>query len=201
MRGGGRAGAAAARRAGRPAVAYGVWIQTACALGGAGDLTGALRTADAAVAATRGVPVVAFPCLAARAFICCPGSAATTRRCALAREQLAMAERLDSAATAARARHDAGLVALAAGRRARRPTCSSRPWPRGREVSRPAARLARAEALARAGRPDEAAAEVRRAALEPVAAATSRGRWCRGWRGCRAWSRWPAVTGPRPGAG
>jgi hypothetical protein len=35
-------------------------------------------------------------------------------------------------------------------------------------VSRPAARLARAEALARSGHPDEAAAEVRRAALEPV---------------------------------
>ena len=35
-------------------------------------------------------------------------------------------------------------------------------------MSRPAARLARAEALARSGRPDEAAAEVRRAALEPV---------------------------------
>jgi hypothetical protein len=35
-------------------------------------------------------------------------------------------------------------------------------------VSRPAARLARAEALASSGRSEEAAAEVRRAALEPV---------------------------------
>jgi hypothetical protein len=35
-------------------------------------------------------------------------------------------------------------------------------------VSRPAARLARAEALARSGRLGEATAEVRRAALEPV---------------------------------
>ena len=38
----------------------------------------------------------------------------------------------------------------------------------GAEVSRPATRLARAEALARSGRPDEATAEMRRAALEPV---------------------------------
>src|SRR6185437_9125574 len=38
----------------------------------------------------------------------------------------------------------------------------------GAEVSRPAARLAQAEALARSGRPDEATAEMRRAALEPV---------------------------------
>ena len=35
-------------------------------------------------------------------------------------------------------------------------------------MSLPAARLALAEALARSGRPDEAAAEVRRVALEPV---------------------------------
>ena len=35
-------------------------------------------------------------------------------------------------------------------------------------MSRPAARLARAEALVRSGRPDEAAIEVRQAALEPV---------------------------------
>src|SRR5262249_56744058 len=44
-------GAAAARRAGRPALAYSVWIHTACVLSGAGNLAGALRAADAAVAA------------------------------------------------------------------------------------------------------------------------------------------------------
>jgi hypothetical protein len=37
-----------------------------------------------------------------------------------------------------------------------------------KEINRPAARLARAEALARSGRPEEAAREVRRAALEPL---------------------------------
>ena len=48
-------GGAAARRAGRPDLAYGIWLMTACALSVAGNLTGALRAADAAVAATRGI--------------------------------------------------------------------------------------------------------------------------------------------------
>ena len=160
-------GAAAARRAGRPAVAYGVWIQTACALSGAGNLTGALRAADAAVAATRDMTVIEFQCLAARAFIL-SRLGRHAEALALAREQLAKAERMDSAATAARARHDAGLISLAAGCWAEAADLLEQALAEGAEVSRPATRLARAEALARSGRPDEAAAEVRRSALEPV---------------------------------
>jgi DNA-binding SARP family transcriptional activator/tetratricopeptide (TPR) repeat protein len=160
-------GAAAARRAGRPAVAYGVWIQTACALSGAGNLTGALRAADAAVAATRGMTVIEFQCLAARAFIL-SRLGRHAEALALAREQLAKAERMDSAATAARARHDAGLISLAAGCWAEAADLLEQALAEGAEVSRPATRLARAEALARSGRPDEATAEMRRAALEPV---------------------------------
>ena len=108
-------GAAAARRAGRPVVAFGVWIQTACALSGTGNLAGALRAADAAVAATRGMTVIEFQCLAARAFVL-SRLGRHDEALSLAREQLAMAERTDSAAIAARARHDAGLISLAAGR-------------------------------------------------------------------------------------
>ena len=160
-------GAAAARRAGRPVVAFGVWIQTACALSGAGNLTGALRAADAAVAATRGMTVIEFQCLAARAFVL-SRLGRHDEALSLAREQLAMAERMDSAAFAARARHDAGLISLAAGRQLEAAQLLEQALADGAEVSRPAARLARAEALARSGRPDEAAAEVRRAALEPV---------------------------------
>jgi DNA-binding SARP family transcriptional activator/tetratricopeptide (TPR) repeat protein len=160
-------GAAAARRAGRPAVAYGVWIQTACALSGSGNLAGALRAADAAVAATRGMTAIEFQCLAARAFVL-SRLGRHDEALALAREQLAMAERMDSAATAARARHDAGLIALAAGQPAEAAQLLEQALAEEAEVSRPAARLARAEALARSGRPDEAAAEVRRSALEPV---------------------------------
>jgi DNA-binding SARP family transcriptional activator/tetratricopeptide (TPR) repeat protein len=160
-------GGAAARRAGRPVVAFGVWIQTACALSGSGDLTGALRAADAAVAATRGMTVIEFQCLAAQAFVL-SRLGRHAEALSLAGEQLAMAERMDSAAIAARARHDAGLISLAAGRHLEAAHLLEQALAEGAEVSRPAARLARAEALARSGRPDEAAAEVRRAALEPV---------------------------------
>src|SRR5690349_7373197 len=160
-------GAAAALRAGRPVVAYGVWIQTTCALSGSGDLTGALRAADAAVAATRGMTVIELPCLAARAFVL-SRLGRYDEALALAGEQLAMAERMDSAALAARARHDAGLISLAAGRHLEAAHLLEQALAEGAEVSRPATRLARAEALARSGRPDEATAEVRRAALEPV---------------------------------
>jgi DNA-binding SARP family transcriptional activator/tetratricopeptide (TPR) repeat protein len=160
-------GAAAARRAGRPLVAFGVWIQTACALSGSGDLTGALRAADAAVAATRGMTVIEFQCLAARAFVL-SRLGRHAEALSLAREQLALAERMDSPAIAARARHDAGLISLAAGRHLEAAHLLEQALAEGAEVSRPAARLAQAEALARSGRPDEATAEVRRAALEPV---------------------------------
>ena len=160
-------GGSAARRAGRPDVAYGVWIQTSCALSGAGNLTGALRAADAAIAATRGMTVIELPCLAARAFVL---SRLDRHQEALsvADEQLAKAERMDSHAPASLARHDAGLISLAAGRYPEAAKLLEDALAEGAEVSRPAARLARAEALARSGCPDEAAAEVRRAALEPV---------------------------------
>jgi tetratricopeptide (TPR) repeat protein len=160
-------GGAAARRAGRPLVAFGVWIQTACALSGTGNLAGALRAADAAVAATRGMAVIEFQCLTARAFVL-SRLGRHAEALALAGEQLASAERMDSAVIAARARHDAGLISLAAGRHPEAARLLEQALAEGAEVSRPAARLARAEALARSGRPDEAAAEVRQAALEPV---------------------------------
>jgi hypothetical protein len=75
---------------------------------------------------------------------------------------------MDSAAAAALARHDAGLISLAAGHYAEAARMLAEALAEGAEVSRPAARLARAEALARSGHPDDAAAELRRAALEPV---------------------------------
>jgi DNA-binding SARP family transcriptional activator/tetratricopeptide (TPR) repeat protein len=160
-------GGDAARKAGRPDVAYGVWIHTACALSGAGDLTGALRAADAAVAATRGMTVIELPCLAARAFVL-SRLGRHEEALSVAGEQLAKAERMDSAAAAVLARHDTGLISLAAGRYAEAAQLLGEALAEGAEVSQPAARLARAEALARSGRPEEAAREVRQAALEPV---------------------------------
>ena len=124
-------GGAAAQRSGRLDLAYGIWIQTACALSGAGQLTGALRAVDAAVAATRGMTVIELPCLAGRAFVLSRlGRHAEALEVAV--ELLAKAERMDSSAAVALARHDAGLIALAAGRHAERPSCSSRHWPGGR---------------------------------------------------------------------
>ena len=75
---------------------------------------------------------------------------------------------MDSAAPASVARHDAGLISLAAGRYAEAAQLLADALDEGAEVSRPAARLARAEALARSRRPEEAVREVRQAALEPV---------------------------------
>ena len=160
-------GGAAAQRAGLPDVAYGVWIHTACALSGAGDLTGALQAADAAVAATRGMTVIELPCLAARAFVL-SRLGRHEEALSVAGEQLAKAERMDSEGAAVLARHDTGLISLAAGRYAEAAQLLGEALAEGAEVSRPAARLARAEALARSGRPEEAAREVRQAALEPV---------------------------------
>jgi tetratricopeptide (TPR) repeat protein len=163
-------GGAAARRAGLPDIAYSIWILSACALSGAGNLTGALRAADAAVAATRGMTVIEVPCLAARAFVL-SRLGRHDEALSAAAEQLAKAVRMDSATAAALARHDAGLISLAAGRYVEAAQLLADALPEAaeiKEINRPAARLARAEALARSGRPEEAAREVRRAALEPV---------------------------------
>jgi tetratricopeptide (TPR) repeat protein len=160
-------GGAAARRTGRPVIAYGIWVHTVCALSGAGNLTGALRAADAAVAATRGMTVIELPCLVARAFVL-SRLGRHDEALSVAAEQLAKAERMDSPAATALARHDSGLISLAAGHCAEAAQLLEQAIAEGAEVSRPAARLARAEALSRSGHPEEAAAEVRRAALEPV---------------------------------
>ncbi len=162
-------GGAAAVRAGRPDLAYPIWIHAACALACAGKLDAALRAAEQAVAAVRGNAVIELPCLAARAFLLSRlgrHDEALTQADAM----FELAERIDSPACPALARHDAGLIAAAAGRHAEAAKLLAAALERGAEVSRPAARLARAEALLGCGLPDEAAAEVRAATLEPVCA-------------------------------
>ena len=151
----------------RPDFAYVVWILAACALACAGDLGAALRTAERGVAATRGVPVVALPCLAAQAHLLTRMARHDEAARAMAELQ-ATAERLDSAPLLALARHDAGLVALAAGRPREAADLlaaaldgQGRDPPPGRPVGpRRGARRRRCA--------DEAAAELRRATLEPV---------------------------------
>jgi tetratricopeptide (TPR) repeat protein len=87
---------------------------------------------------------------------------------ATAAELLATAERLDSPPTLAVAQHDAGLVALAAGQPREAVDLLAAALAGNAAVSRPAARLAAAEALAACGDAGEAATELRRAVLEPV---------------------------------
>jgi DNA-binding SARP family transcriptional activator/tetratricopeptide (TPR) repeat protein len=160
------AGPAAARSA-RPDRAYAVWVNAACALTCAGDYEGALALADRAVADTPAVPVLLVSSLAARAHLLArlgrhAEAAEATHR------QREAAERLDAPAVAAIAVHDAGLVALAAGDHEQAAALLGEALERGASVSRPTAGLYRAEALAKLGRADEAAAQLRAATLEPV---------------------------------
>ncbi len=162
-----RRGGSAAIRAGRPDLAYAIYLNAACALSAGNDLAAAHRIAEEAVRVTRGITVLEVPCRAALAFVL---SRLDRHSEALghAREQLAMAERMGSTEHTALAHHDAGLVALAAGRHAEAVDLLAAGLRARERISRPATRLARAEALARAARPDEAARELRRAVEEPV---------------------------------
>ena len=153
----------------RPDQAFAALVSAACGLAAGGDLGGALRTADLALRLTRGVPVLTLPCLAARAHLM-SRLGRHDEATAAARAQMDLAERLDSPAFVALASNDAGLVALAAGRPAEAADLLHAALAGGARISRPASRLARAEALAAAGRPGQAAAELRAAALEPVLA-------------------------------
>ena len=157
----------AAARSGRPDRAYAVWINGACALTCAGDYQGALALADSAVAYTPAVPVLLVSSLAARAHLLARlGRHAEAAEAA--HRQREAAERLDAPALAATAVHDAGLVALAAGDHGQAAALLGEALERGASVSRPTAGLYRAEALAKLGRADEAAAQLRAATLEPV---------------------------------
>ena len=167
--------------------AYAVWIRPPARWRVPATSTARCGRRSRASRRPAGVPVLELPCLAARALLL---SRLGRHDEALSRprEQLAhgRAAGLARDRGAGPPRRRAGRAGRGPPSRGGRPARRRARWPR-RRISRPAARLARAEALAARGRPDEAAAEVRRAALEPVRpAATSRGRWCRGWHGCRA---------------
>ena len=84
--------------------------------------------------------------------------------------QTDLAERIASAELALVADHDAGLLALLAGDHERAAELLGRALAGDPPVQRAEARLRRAEALARLGRADEADAEIRAAALEPMRA-------------------------------
>ena len=88
--------------------------------------------------------------------------------CAAADAQLELAERLDNAELRALAQHDRGMVALAAGDLGRADALLAAALDGDAPVSRPLARLARAQALIGLERLEDAEAELRATALEPV---------------------------------
>jgi tetratricopeptide (TPR) repeat protein len=153
--------------AGSPHRAYTVWLNAACALVCTGDLDGALDLVDRAAAATRDLEVLLVACLAARAQILARMGRHDEAR-QEARRQQECADRLDAPVLSATARHDSGLVALAADRFTEAAELLGRALAEGAAVSRVSAGLFRAEALARAGDPAGATGQLRAALLEPV---------------------------------
>ncbi len=79
-----------------------------------------------------------------------------------------MADRLGRPELIAMASHDRGLVALDRGDCESAAALLAESLVEGAPISRPATRLALAEALARAGHPERAAEQVRATVLEPV---------------------------------
>jgi DNA-binding SARP family transcriptional activator/tetratricopeptide (TPR) repeat protein len=150
-----------------PSRAFAVWINAACALACAGDHEAALAFADDAVEATKTTPVLLVGCLAARAHLLSRLGRHDQADEAV-RLQSDCADRLDDPSFAATAAHDAGLVALAAGRYEQAAELLARALSADAKISRPAAALARAEALARAGDAAAATAQLRAAVVEPV---------------------------------
>jgi DNA-binding SARP family transcriptional activator/tetratricopeptide (TPR) repeat protein len=150
-----------------PERAYAVWINAACALTCVGDYDGALEMADRAITGTEAVPVLLAGSLAARAHILSRLGRHEDARITLVRQRDCV-ERLDAPSLAAVATHDAGLVALAAGRYSEAAALLGEALDAGADVSRPTAGLLRAEAFALSGQADAANRQLRAAILEPV---------------------------------
>jgi DNA-binding SARP family transcriptional activator/tetratricopeptide (TPR) repeat protein len=163
------AAGAAAGRAGRPDMAYSCLINAASAAACAGEFERALDFADRCLA-------LVVPNGLLRLGVYCQSARATVLRqlgrldeaAAACDAAAALAERIGLEELEGLVRHDRGLLALAGGELERAAAELELALERGAPVSRPLARLQRAEALARAGRADEAEAELRSVALEPV---------------------------------
>ena len=158
-----------ADRAGRPDLSYGAWINAACAAACDGDFERALGFVDRGARGTagRGLPQLDVQYLAARSYVLAR-MGRLDAAAAAADEEAALAERLGSPALEATAEHDRGMVALARGDNAAAAALLGAALDHRAPVSRPLARLARAEALVALGRLEEAETELRETALEPV---------------------------------
>jgi DNA-binding SARP family transcriptional activator/tetratricopeptide (TPR) repeat protein len=156
-------------RANHPDLAYGCWANAASAACAAGEHERALEFLDRGMAALAGYGLepLEVHLLAGRSFVLRGLDRLTEARAAAASEQ-AMADRLGRPELIAMASHDRGLVALDHGDYETAATLLAESLDEDAPISRPATRLALAEALARAGHPGPAAEQVRATVLEPV---------------------------------
>jgi DNA-binding SARP family transcriptional activator/RecA/RadA recombinase len=162
----------AAERMLRPDLACACWLNAACAAACAGEFDHALGFVERAAEALRGQRLVWFEVqnLAARAYVLARLGRLDEAVLA-AQEEAAAAERADTPELKATAEHDQGMIALALGDHQQASDLLSAALAHDAPVSRPLARLARAEALARLGRSTEAEEEIRATALEAVSPA------------------------------
>jgi len=161
-----------ALRAQRPDLAYTSLINAASAAAAAADFEHALAIAERALTLMRanGLATLELHVIAARAHILTRlGRGAEARAAVEAQQRLA--DRLGSPAAAGLAAHDFGLVALATGDYATAERELERALAGTPAISRPLARLGRAEALAALGRTDDAEAELSATVREPVRSA------------------------------
>lgn len=156
-------------RAGRPDLAYGCWANAASAANAAGEPERALEFLDRgmAVLADQGLQSIEVHLLAAQSFVLRGAGRVDAARLAAESEQR-IAEQLGKPELEAMARHDLGLVALAAHDYKEAAALLESALVEGAPISRPLTRLALAEALAKSGRPQEAGDQVRATVLEPV---------------------------------
>ena len=163
------AASTAAGRAGRPDMAYSCLSNAASAAACAGEFTRALDFADRCLplVTPNGLLRLCVYAQVARSAILRrlgrPGEAREACEAAAGYASRIGLPELDGLVRAER-----GLLALADGDMAAAATELSAALDLGAPVSRAATRLRLAEALARGGRPDDAAAEVRNVVLEPV---------------------------------
>ena len=160
----------AGERAGRADLGYGGWANAACIASADGRHERALELAQRGALGVVGIPTLEYQMAGLVAYTLARLGRHDEARAACDR-QSELAERLASPQLGLVADHDAGLLALLAGDHERAAELLGRALAGDPPVQRSEARLRRAEALARLGRADEADAEIRAAALEPIRAA------------------------------
>jgi DNA-binding SARP family transcriptional activator/tetratricopeptide (TPR) repeat protein len=157
---------------GSPDSIYAAWTNRAALAAALGRIDDALDHADRGLEAIHefgDLPPLVVPVHALRAALLARVDRLDEARAAITAERVA-AERSGAPELLALADHDEGMLCVTAGEYERGAELIERALEGEAPVSRPLARLARAEALARADRPEDAERELRAVTLEPVRA-------------------------------